>query len=65
MLASGWLEKTRENVDPVESGRPARYHYKLSERGTIGARRELAALYQELSPAPRCRGALRPEGGRA
>ncbi len=63
--AAGWLAKTREDVDPVEAGRPARYHYRISERGLAAARRELAILHQQLTPAPKRRSTLRPEGGRA
>jgi DNA-binding PadR family transcriptional regulator len=63
--AAGWLLKKRENIDPVAEGRPVRFLYRLSEKGTVAARRELAALHQQLSPAPGSLRGLRPQGGHA
>lgn len=64
LLHAGWLTRTSEETDPSETGRPARYLYQLTPDGAEAARRELAALSQDLSlatadPSPR----LRPHGG--
>lgn len=61
---AGWLLRERENIDPVAAGRPARRLYRLSPDAAAAARRELAALSQQVSP-PAVVGALRPEGGLA
>jgi PadR family transcriptional regulator, regulatory protein PadR len=65
LQAAQWLEKQREDIDPVAAGRPVRYHYKLSKKGTAAARRELAILHQQFAPASASGGRLWPEGGRA
>jgi PadR family transcriptional regulator, regulatory protein PadR len=62
--AAGWLLKERENIDPAAEGRPVRFLYRLSERGTVAARQELATLHQQLAPGGRFRG-LRVRGGEA
>jgi DNA-binding PadR family transcriptional regulator len=48
-----WLIKHREDIDPKVAGRPVRWWYQLSEKGTAAARIELAALHEQLAPAPR------------
>jgi PadR family transcriptional regulator PadR len=63
LQAANWLDKQRENIDPEVEGRPARYWYRLSEKGMAAARHELALLHQQLSPAPLMAGRLRPEAG--
>ncbi|MGN9911607.1 PadR family transcriptional regulator [Phytohabitans sp. LJ34] len=63
LLAAGWLEATMENIDPAKEGRPPRRLYRLSERGVVGARRGLAAFYQEVAPSTSISGWLLPEGG--
>lgn len=50
---AGWLVKQREDADPTVAGRPVRWWYRLSGEGEIAARRELAVLHQQLTPAPR------------
>jgi len=50
---AGWLTRQREDIDPAEEGRPARYNYRLTERGTREARYELAALRQKTALPPR------------
>ncbi|MFY1698521.1 PadR family transcriptional regulator [Solwaraspora sp. WMMA2101] len=52
LQAAGWLTKHREDADPVTKGRPVRWWYQLSEEGAATARRELAALHQQLAPTP-------------
>ena len=52
LVKAGWLSKEREQIDPVEAGRPARYLYYLTEQGAIGAQRELTVLSEQLSPTP-------------
>lgn len=49
---SGWLTSSWESVDPVTTGRPARRYYRLTPDGVVQARAEIAALQQQLSPAP-------------
>src|SRR5689334_16823172 len=49
LLAAGWLDATTEDIDPAIEGRPPRRLYRLTGHGAINARRELAALYQEVS----------------
>jgi PadR family transcriptional regulator, regulatory protein PadR len=46
---AGWLTREREGIDPAEEGRPARYMYRLTERGTREARHEIAALQQKTA----------------
>jgi PadR family transcriptional regulator, regulatory protein PadR len=63
---AGWLTREREDIDPGEEGRPARYMYRLTEQGNQAARYELAALRQktETRSAGLVPG-LWPAGGRA
>jgi PadR family transcriptional regulator PadR len=53
LVKAGWLLREREDIDPAEAGRPARYLYHLTDQGAAGARRELATISEQLSPAPR------------
>jgi PadR family transcriptional regulator PadR len=62
---AGWLIRERENIDPVAAGRPARRLYRLSPHAAEAARRELAALSQQVAPPEAIVGVLRPEGGMA
>jgi len=54
---AGWLDRTREDIDPTAEGRPARYLYSLTEMGAASARHELAALAAQLAlpPSPQLR----------
>jgi len=49
---AGWLSRQREDIDPAEAGRPARYTYVLTEGGATRARQELAVNSAKLSPPP-------------
>jgi PadR family transcriptional regulator len=49
LTRAGWLVREREDIDPAQEGRPARYLYRLTEHGTTMARHELAALQQKIS----------------
>jgi DNA-binding PadR family transcriptional regulator len=63
---AGWVRSSREQVDPVAEGRPARRYYELTPDGLAAARCELAALAEQLRPPGRVvPGFLQPEGGRA
>ena len=65
LTRAGWLAREREDIDPAVAGRPARFMYSLTGRGTEAARRELAVLSQQIAPSPPPVPRLRPEGGRA
>jgi DNA-binding PadR family transcriptional regulator len=65
LVRIGWLIREREDIDPAEAGRPARFFYRLSDDGAEAARHELAVLSQQLAPPTRRAGLLQPEGGRA
>jgi DNA-binding PadR family transcriptional regulator len=58
LTRAGWLSREREDIDPAQVGRPARYLYRLTEHGTRMARHELAALQQKI--ALPTHGPLRP-----
>jgi PadR family transcriptional regulator, regulatory protein PadR len=62
---AGWLTRERENADPAQAGRPARWMYRLSASGAESAHHELAVLNEQLEPvaAPRLR--LQTQGGAA
>jgi len=62
--AHGWLDGHFEDVDPAVLGRPQRRWYRLNEHGVALGRRELAALHEQLRPAPRP-GRLHPQAGPA
>src|SRR6266516_1638831 len=58
LLRAGWLIREQEEIDPAAAGRPARRLYRLSPDGVQAARQELAALAQQLRPAPGLPGRL-------
>jgi PadR family transcriptional regulator PadR len=62
---AGWLVREQEEIDPAAAGRPARRLYRLSPDGVQAARRELAALAQQLRPSTGLPGRLHPQGGSA
>jgi PadR family transcriptional regulator, regulatory protein PadR len=62
---AGWLIREQEQIDPTALGRPARRLYRLSPEGVQAARRELAALTQQLRLASGLPGRFQPEGGSA
>lgn len=65
LVRIGWLVREREDIEPTEVGRPARYLYRLSASGVEAARYELAVLSEQLAPLARGPVLLRPERGRA
>jgi PadR family transcriptional regulator len=65
MTRAGWLTREREDVVPAEEGRPARYIYRLTDRGTRAGRHELAALNEKIALPTQSMPRLRPAGGRA
>lgn len=62
LTRSGWLVREREDIDPAQAGRPARYLYRLTEHGTRSARLELAALREKTSVPSRHELLPRPAG---
>jgi PadR family transcriptional regulator PadR len=59
---AGWVgARWEEDLDPAAAGRPARRYYRLTPHGVTEARRELAALSQQLNTAPAPFGATRPD----
>lgn len=56
LLQAGWVRADWEDIDPAESGRPARRYYRLTAEGATAAQAELAALQARLQP----RGATPP-----
>jgi DNA-binding PadR family transcriptional regulator len=46
---AGWVAAQWEDIDPVAQGRPSRRYYRMTPDGVVAARRELAALHQQLS----------------
>jgi PadR family transcriptional regulator PadR len=59
----GWLSRGREVIDPAQSGRPARYLYRITPDGIEAAQAELSALREQLRPPVRVLPRLRTEGG--
>ncbi|MEV7629377.1 PadR family transcriptional regulator [Actinoplanes sp. NPDC089786] len=49
---AGWVESRWEETDPAAEGRPARRYYLLTAEGATSARREVAAMRQQMSGAP-------------
>jgi PadR family transcriptional regulator PadR len=47
---AGWLVREQEDIDPSQTGRPARTLYRLSEQGAEAARSELARLSEQFAP---------------
>ncbi len=58
---AGWLTTLWEEIDPAAEGRPARRYYRLTPEGIVEARRELAALHQQIAIA--AAGSIGPIGG--
>lgn len=56
---AGWISGHHETIDPAVAGRPARRMYTLTAEGATAARRELAALSDQLRP-PVIRPGFRP-----
>lgn len=48
---AGLLIREREDTDPRQAGRPARYLYRLDPQAAEFVRQELAALSEQVSPA--------------
>ena len=48
---AGWVEARWEEADPVAEGRPSRRYYKLTADGAVDARREVAAMREQMSRA--------------
>ncbi|WP_067496971.1 PadR family transcriptional regulator [Actinoplanes sp. TFC3] len=48
---AGWVESKWEDVDPALEGRPSRRYYRLTAEGETEARREVAAMHQQMSRA--------------
>ena len=45
---AGWVESRWEQTEPPAEGRPARRYYRLTPDGTAAARREVAAMQQQM-----------------
>jgi PadR family transcriptional regulator, regulatory protein PadR len=58
---AGWLSSEQEDIDPAETGRPARRLYRLTTDGAQAAHLGLAELSEELRPPSRFRPFLRPQ----
>jgi PadR family transcriptional regulator PadR len=50
---AGWLDRTREAIDPVAQGRPARVLYRMTPTGVRTGHIELAHLSEQFRPSPR------------
>jgi PadR family transcriptional regulator PadR len=48
---AGWVESRWEDIDPVAEGRPSRRYYRLTSEGTVAARREVAAMHDQMARA--------------
>jgi PadR family transcriptional regulator PadR len=56
LAQAGWLERKREDIDPVAAGRPARYLYRINPEGVESARLGLAEVsraHLRVTPKPR------------
>lgn len=62
LVAAGWLSREREDVDPSQAGRPPRYLYRLTDKGTVAAKRELAEITEQIAPPKAERRHFRPDG---
>ena len=45
---AGWVESRWEQTEPAAQGRPARRYYRLTADGVVEARREVAAMQQQM-----------------
>jgi PadR family transcriptional regulator, regulatory protein PadR len=64
LAAAGWLDRSREAIDPAEEGRPVRQTYTLSREGAVRARPVLAEQTAQLG-GRRLQLVPRTQGGRA
>ncbi|AGL14925.1 PadR family transcriptional regulator [Actinoplanes sp. N902-109] len=48
---AGWVGSRWEDVDPAAEGRPSRRYYRLTAEGVTEARREVAAMQQQMARA--------------
>ena len=46
---AGWVESRWEQTDPAAEGRPTRRYYRLTTDGAVEARREVAAMQQQMA----------------
>jgi DNA-binding PadR family transcriptional regulator len=46
---AGWVESRWEQADPAAEGRPTRRYYRLTPDGAVEARREVAAMQQQMA----------------
>jgi DNA-binding PadR family transcriptional regulator len=49
---AGWVESRWEQTDPAAEGRPTRRYYRLTADGAVEARREVAAMQQQMAQVP-------------
>ena len=49
---AGWVESRWEQTDPAAEGRPNRRYYRLTADGAVEARREVAAMQQQMAQVP-------------
>ena len=49
---AGWVSREREDIDPADMRRPARYLYRLTPGGAEAAWSELTVLTKQIAPAP-------------
>jgi PadR family transcriptional regulator PadR len=64
LVAAGWLSREREDINPGQAGRPARYLYRLTAKGIQASERELTAISEQLAPPSPARSRLQPDGVR-
>lgn len=62
---AGWVTAHWEDIDPAVEGRPTRRYYRMTPDGAVAARRDLAALHQQLSRATGIGARLTGEAGPA
>ncbi len=48
---AGWIASRWEQIDPAAEGRPSRRYYRLTAEGAAEARREVAAMHQQMARA--------------
>lgn len=65
LARAGWLEASKEDIDPKVEGRPARRNYIITGAATVAARAELAALSEHYRPPALRNPRLAPHGGTA
>jgi len=62
---AGWVTAQWEDIDPAAEGRPSRRYYRLTPDGVVAARRDLAALHEQLSRGTGIAARLTGEPGHA